>query len=63
VLKSFNYKPMAHKDQVIVMEKNEKLKTWFKRLGWAGFLFFLIKGIAWLVVLWLGKEAVWSWLS
>jgi hypothetical protein len=54
---------MAHKEQTLVMDKNERLKTWFKRLGWVGFLFFLIKGIAWLVVLWLGKEAVWSWLS
>ncbi len=24
---------------------------WAKRIGWAGFLFFTLKGIAWLVVL------------
>lgn len=28
----------------------EKVKLWFKRVGLAGFLFFLIKGIIWLVV-------------
>ncbi len=27
----------------------EKTKSWLKRIGWAGFLFFLIKGIIWLV--------------
>ncbi len=25
-------------------------RTWLKRLGWAGFLFFLIKGLLWLIV-------------
>jgi hypothetical protein len=29
---------------------NENKKMWLKRVGLAGFLFFLIKGIAWLVV-------------
>lgn len=28
--------------------------TWLKRIGVAGFLFFLIKGILWLIALWLG---------
>lgn len=33
--------------------KNEKLNnksSWIKRIGWAGFLFFLIKGLVWLAV-------------
>jgi hypothetical protein len=24
-------------------------KTWLKRVGWVGFFFFLIKGLAWLL--------------
>jgi len=28
--------------------------TWLKRIGVAGFLFFLIKGILWLVAFWAG---------
>ncbi|MDP5121101.1 MAG: hypothetical protein NWQ46_05880 [Spirosomaceae bacterium] len=33
------------------MEKKKgKMKDWFKRMGWAGFLFFLIKGLLWLIV-------------
>ncbi|MFN0274218.1 MAG: hypothetical protein ACKVPJ_00610 [Chitinophagales bacterium] len=28
---------------------SEKTKLWLKRVGWAGFFFFLIKGILWLV--------------
>ena len=28
--------------------------TWLKRIGVVGFLFFLIKGIIWLVALWAG---------
>lgn len=31
------------------MEKEQK-KQWLKKLGLLGFLFFLIKGIAWIVV-------------
>jgi len=27
-----------------------QLKTWFRRLGVAGFLFFLVKGLVWLAV-------------
>jgi hypothetical protein len=26
------------------------MRTWIRRLGVAGFLFFLIKGLAWLIV-------------
>lgn len=34
----------------------EKVKTWLKRIGIAGFLFFLIKGIIWLIVLYYGAS-------
>ncbi len=54
---------MISKQHIVPMENEGKLKTWFRRLGWAGFLFFLIKGIAWLLVFYLGKEAVFGWLS
>lgn len=30
--------------------------AWLKRLGIAGFIFFLLKGILWLVVIWGGVE-------
>jgi len=29
----------------------EKVKYWFKRIGVVGFLFFLIKGLVWLAVI------------
>lgn len=32
------------------MAATSKFKLWFKRLGWAGFLFFLIKGLLWLLI-------------
>lgn len=31
-------------------DQNTLAKTWLKRLGLAGFLFFLIKGLLWLIV-------------
>ena len=31
-------------------ENPNKLKAWFKRIGIAGFLFFLIKGLVWLFI-------------
>lgn len=35
----------------MVIEKNRKnIITWIKRLGFWGFLFFLLKGIMWLVI-------------
>lgn len=30
---------------------------WIKRLGWVGFLFFLVKGLVWLAVGYLGLKA------
>lgn len=29
---------------------NERFRFWLKRVGWAGFLFFLIKGLLWLII-------------
>ncbi len=31
-------------------ETNNKFMLWFKRLGWAGFFFFLVKGLLWLLI-------------
>jgi hypothetical protein len=31
-------------------KKNSKFITWIKRIGFWGFLFFLIKGLVWLAV-------------
>lgn len=39
-------KPMSVKG----MTDKRTLKAWFKRMGVAGFLFFLIKGLLWLLV-------------
>jgi len=33
------------------MEQKKNLKTWLRRLGIGGFLFFLGKGIVWLLVI------------
>ena len=30
--------------------QKEKFKTWMKRLGFWGFLFFLVKGLLWLAI-------------
>lgn len=46
-------KPRQERDQAA--SKKEKMMLWLKRVGVAGFLFFLIKGILWL---YLGKEVI-----
>jgi len=33
----------------------KSFKTWAKRFGWAGFFFFLIKGLIWIVVFMMAK--------
>lgn len=39
------------------MKLRFKLKTWMKRMGIAGFCFFLIKGLIWLFLFfWIGKN-------
>lgn len=35
-----------------------KIVYWFKKLGVIGFLFFLLKGIAWLVVGYFAADAI-----
>ncbi|MCR9051065.1 MAG: hypothetical protein ACE362_22885 [Phaeodactylibacter xiamenensis] len=41
------------------MERENRLKLWLKRLGVAGFLFFLIKGLVWIAIfVGLGKCAL-----
>ena len=36
---------------MVVIEKNKKsLISWIKKIGFWGFLFFLIKGLVWLVI-------------
>ena len=39
-------------------QMNQKFVTYFKRMGVAAFLFFLIKGLAWLVVFYFGWQMV-----
>jgi len=41
------YLNIVHKE---ARKREITLKTWVKRLGVAGFLFFLIKGLLWLIV-------------
>ncbi|MCR9099491.1 MAG: hypothetical protein NXI25_06025 [bacterium] len=41
------------------MERENRLKLWLKRVGVAGFLFFLIKGLVWIAIfVGLGKCAM-----
>jgi hypothetical protein len=37
-------------------KRKKGLRFWLKRVGVAGFLFFLLKGIAWLFVIWGGAR-------
>lgn len=41
----------------------DKLKRYFKRLGLAGFLFFLIKGLIWLFIFLGGWKLLSRWLD
>ncbi|MDH6253668.1 hypothetical protein M2347_003395 [Chryseobacterium sp. H1D6B] len=41
-------------------ENNSKFKKWFKRVGWAGFAFFTIKGLVWLVIFYFGADTLQS---
>lgn len=36
--------------------ETEKVKKYIKRLGFAGFMFFLIKGLVWLVIFFGGAK-------
>ena len=37
-------------------QMNEKLKTYIKRMGLAAFLFFFLKGLAWIAVFYFGWQ-------
>jgi len=37
-----------------------RFKTWLKRVGWLGFLFFLVKGLLWLLIPYLIAKGVFS---
>lgn len=39
---------------------NERFKYWLKRVGWGGFLFFLIKGLLWLLIPYLIAKGILS---
>ena len=39
---------------------NGRFKIWLKRVGWAGFLFFLIKGLLWLLIPYLIAKGILS---
>ena len=32
------------------VDQNNKVILWLKRLGWAGFIFFTVKGLIWLAI-------------
>lgn len=38
--------------------KNDKIKSWFKKLGIAGVIFFTLKGLVWLAVIYFGADAL-----
>jgi hypothetical protein len=40
-----------------------RLRQWLKRMGLAAFLFFFLKGIGWLVVLYFGADTLLNWLQ
>jgi hypothetical protein len=35
-----------------------RVRVWLKRIGIAGFIFFLLKGLAWVIVLWGGAKMI-----
>jgi hypothetical protein len=37
------------------LKNQSNAKTWLKRIGLAGFLFFLLKGIGWLIFIYFGS--------
>ncbi|WP_370729780.1 hypothetical protein [Fibrella arboris] len=53
--------PDRHKTRFFGMSVTDnKFRLWFKRLGWAGFFFFLIKGLLWLLIPYLMAKGFWS---
>ena len=53
VLTSAHIQDTASQETVLADGNWQK---WLKRVGFAGFMFFLLKGIAWLVVLYFGAK-------
>ena len=52
--------PKVNEDISIDVTQKQKAKTWFKRLGWATIIFFVVKGtISTLLILFAGKE-IWE---
>ena len=41
-------------------ETTNKFRFWLKRMGGAGFFFFLIKGLLWLLIPYLIAKGFWS---
>jgi len=39
---------------------NDRIKQWLKRVGWLGFLFFLVKGLLWLLIPYLIAKGILS---
>ncbi|GAB3569381.1 hypothetical protein GCM10027578_23680 [Spirosoma luteolum] len=39
---------------------NDRVKQWLKRVGWLGFLFFLIKGLLWLIIPYLIAKGIFT---
>ena len=65
VLAGFGFCPAARyasrlqpRQAVRNQQMNQKFVIYFKRMGLAAFLFFLIKGLAWLVVFYFGWQMV-----
>jgi hypothetical protein len=56
---SFNFSS-KEKFRHILKETNNKIVLWLKRIGWVGFAFFLLKGLAWIAV-WLGFSHYFEW--
>ncbi|WEK34189.1 MAG: alanyl-tRNA synthetase [Candidatus Pseudobacter hemicellulosilyticus] len=38
--------------ETITITRKQKAVKWLKRIGFWGFLFFLIKGLVWLAIFW-----------
>ncbi len=38
--------------------KNEILKFWFKKVGIAGVIFFTVKGLVWLAIIYFGADFI-----
>lgn len=39
-------------------QQNSQFKTWFKRVGIGGLIFFTVKGLVWLAIFYFGAESL-----